>query len=165
MNASELRKADDTHRVFMRHEKRYMKFHGFMVGIVGSREWNNREKINEVITTLQEKRNGLCIVSGGANGADSVAKHLAIHHNIPYKEFTPEHEPANKWTVQQDREFNKEYSVHFYFKRNAELATYVDLLIAFIPEGYVQNPERAKGTKHTIKKAKKHNDTQVVTLK
>jgi len=166
MSASTFKKfdVDKTRRVFMRHEKRYMKWEGFVVGVVGSREWADRGKMNHVITTLQEKRDGLSIVSGGADGADKMAKHLALHHGIPYKEFTPEHEEANKWTIQQDRRFGKDYAPRFFFKRNAELAKYVDLLVAFIPEDFIGDPENAKGTKHTVKVAKKH-DTKVTVLK
>lgn len=159
MNASTFKKVDvdKTRRVFMRHEKRYMKREGFVVGIVGSREWTNREKVNHVITTLQEKRGGLSIASGGADGADKMAMQLALHHGIPYKEFTPEHEEANKWTIQQGRRFDKKYSARHFFKRNAELANYVDLLVAFIPRDFIGVDDKAKGTKYTIKKAKRNN--------
>lgn len=152
-------------RVFQTHEKIYMKKYGFTVGIVGSRDWNNRGKVNEVIKSLMKKREGLCIVSGGADGADQIAKQLALHHGIPYKEFTPQHEEANKWTVQEGREFDKNYDPYHYFKRNAEIAKYVDLVIAFIPKKYVGDPQKAKGTKDTIEKAKDREDTKVMVLR
>ena len=56
------------------------------IAIVGSREYSNRTKIKEFVITLKKKfGERLEIVSGGqVNGADGIAKKIALEYEIDY---------------------------------------------------------------------------------
>lgn len=69
------------------------------------------------------------IVSGGANGVDSLTKDYAISHNIPYTEFSPDYARYKKGAP---------------LKRNQLIAEYSDYCLAFW-DG------KSKGTQHTLK--------------
>ena len=161
MNLSEV-----SGKIFKKHENNYIQKHWLRVGIVGSRDFEDGDKIFDVVRTLKEKPKRITIVSGGCpKGADAFAKEAALQFGVPYREFTPEFRSPTVHTVQDEEKFEKKYSPHLFFKRNAELAEYCDLVIGFIPEEYVGDPNNARGTKHTIECAREEPDTKVMVLK
>ena len=58
------------------------------VGIVGSRSFSDYKLFKEIIKKLN--LNIDLIISGGARGADSLAKQYALENNIPIKIFYPD---------------------------------------------------------------------------
>lgn len=83
------------------------------------------------------------IVSGGANGVDSLAKDYAILHDIPYIEFSPDYARYKKGAP---------------LKRNQLIAEYSDYCLAFW-DG------KSKGTKHAIECFNSLNKTiKIVTV-
>lgn len=112
------------------------------VAIIGSREFNNIDLFNSSIIKIFEeyKINNPEIVSGGAKGADSFAKALAIKNNFSYKEFLPD------W---------KTYGKSAGPKRNKQIVEYSDLIIAFW-DG------KSKGTLSSIEFAKKLNKQYII---
>jgi len=157
---------DQFWNLLKRHEEAYIEGNSLKVGVVGSRDWEYPQKVVEVVDTLRRKPMDICIVSGGCPaGADLYAKEMALSLEIPYKEFTPQFRERTEYTAQPDyMEFDKTYEAYYYFKRNKELAKYCDLVVAFIPEDYIDNPEKATGTKHTLQKARE-NGTKTMILK
>ena len=93
-------------------------------GIVGSRNFDNYAFLKEMLSWYDIKK----IISGGAKGADSLAKKYATEYNIPVVEFLPD------W----DR-FGKSAG----YKRNTQIVEASEALIAFW-DGV------SKGTKHSI---------------
>lgn len=153
-------------KIFKKHEDKYIQKHWLRVGIVGSRDFEDSEKIYDVVRTLSEKPKRITIVSGGCpDGADAFAKCAAFEFGVSYREFTPEFRSPNIYSIQDEEKFGKKYSPHLFFKRNAELAAYCDLVIAFLPEEYIGDPENARGTKHTIECARDEPNTEVIVLK
>lgn len=153
-------------KIFKKHENEYIKKHWLRVGVVGNRDFEEKKKVFDVLKTLEEKPQKITVVSGGcSSGPDAYAKNAAIQLGVPYREFTPEFKSPNIYTVQDEEKFGKEYSPHLFFKRNSELASYCDLVIAFIPEEYVGDPDNARGTKHTIECAREEPNTKVIVLK
>ena len=73
------------------------------------------------------------IVSGGAKGIDTIAVSYARQNNIPFTEFLPEYSKYGRIAP---------------LKRNAQIAEYLDSVLAFW-DG------KSKGTKHTISHFKK----------
>jgi hypothetical protein len=57
-----------------------------MLGVIGSREFNDYAYLSKILSWYDIKE----IVSGGANGADSLAAKYANEHDIPLKEFLPD---------------------------------------------------------------------------
>jgi predicted Rossmann fold nucleotide-binding protein DprA/Smf involved in DNA uptake len=124
------------------------------VGIVGSRRYENSDKVRQAIVDLKKEFGSeLIIVSGGQEkGADGLAKKHAIELGVCYVEFPPAHYRWNKYCVNSNLSYNKKYNVGNYFARNKEIAQYSDVVLAFIPDGV-----ESKGTENTIMHATKLN--------
>jgi len=124
------------------------------IGIVGSRRWTNKKKIEKAVDLLIMKYNAenICIISGGAVGADTLGKEVALEKKLKYKEYNPAHTIYNKYSAKPKDWFGKQYFVGNYFERNTFIAESVSFLLAFIPLGATSN-----GTMDTVSKAKKLN--------
>lgn len=123
------------------------------LGIVGSREFTNENKV-KVLLKCYIKQFGvdnLVIVSGGCpNGADFVAKKVALEMGLNYVEFPPVHFHHNEHCVNPPECYNKPYHVSNFFTRNTQIAEFCDHLVAFTVKGI-----KANGTMDTFGKAKK----------
>jgi len=102
------------------------------LGIVGSRDFNDYDKLKKEILTLYSIDKIKCIVSGGANGADKLGERFAEEFNLKKRIFYPD--------------WNK-YGKRAGFIRNKDIVDNSDKLIAFW-DG------KSKGTKLTIDLAK-----------
>lgn len=61
------------------------------LAIVGSRDYTNYHEFSKITSNFIKKYGKPdIIISGGAKGADSLAKEYAKQHNIPIKEFLPD---------------------------------------------------------------------------
>ena len=102
--------------------------------IAGSRDFNDyellRERMDYFITGLNgwDGMDNMEIVSGTARGADTLGELYASHNQIPVARF-----PAD-W---------RKYGKSAGYKRNAQMAEYADVLVAFW-DG------ESRGTKHMI---------------
>ena len=105
------------------------------LAIVGSRDFNNYEILCTVINELRTIYNFTTIVSGGANGADSLAEKYAEDNNIEMKVF-----PA-KW---------KELGKKAGYVRNIEIWDDSDMGVAFW-DG------KSRGTAHSFDISKRQN--------
>mgnify|MGYP003134820210 CR=1 FL=1 len=108
------------------------------VGIIGSRTYENKRKIREMIWMLKNQFSGeLTIVSGGCiDGADKYAKKYALELDCKYLEFNPAHTNRNLYSALHD-------------------AYYVDYLIAFMTDDSI-------GTLYTVKEAKRKGKKVVI---
>lgn len=66
------------------------------IGIVGSRDFTDYEKMKEEFLKLYNPEEIECIFSGGARGADSLAKKLANELNIEIVEILPDWDKFGK---------------------------------------------------------------------
>lgn len=138
----------------------------YKLAIIGSRKYNNKEKIREVIldkqvrqqrkielygpNDIKKARNDflLEIVSGGCpTGADLYAKELALELGIPYVEFPPAHARWNEYCLKGKECYSHIYKTEYFFARNTEIAEYCDSGVAFICKGV-----KANGTMDTVNK-------------
>lgn len=95
-----------------------------IIGIVGSRGFNDYELMCDVLKMFKITK----IISGGAKGADSLAKKYAKEHNIPIIEYLPD--------------WNK-YGKSAGYIRNQDIVSNSEVIIAFWDM-------KSKGTKHSI---------------
>ena len=102
------------------------------LGIVGSRTFNDYEKLKSRVALFDDVE---LIVSGGADGADSLGEKYADENQILLEKYPAE------W-----KKFGKSAG----YIRNLTMAEVGDALIAFW-DG------QSKGTKHMINIAYKHN--------
>lgn len=121
------------------------------LAIIGSRQYENTEKIQKVIEKYQNRyKENLVIVSGGCKtGADFIAKTIALDMNIKYVEFAPSHFSWNDYCFNSIDYYNKPYNVKNYWIRNKEIVEFSDNVLGFI----CKNIE-SKGTLGTIEIAK-----------
>ena len=108
----------------------------FSLGVVGSRSFHDYEtleyevdKIFKAKCEIENPGRGRCIVSGGARGADRLAKRYADEHeDVYYVEFKPDWEAHGKRAG---------------FMRNVEIVKDSHMVLAFWNG-------KSKGTKHTM---------------
>lgn len=100
------------------------------MGIIGSRTFNNYKYMKEILDSFSFSE----IVSGGAKGADSLARRYAEEKNIPITEILPE------WD---------KYGKSAGFKRNKLIIDQSDAIVAFW-DGV------SRGTAHSISLARKN---------
>ena len=122
------------------------------VAIVGSRKYENKNKIKKFIFRLIEKYGKeVLVVSGGCkDGADRYAKKYALELGAQYREYPPFHEVHNLYCALPESCYGKPYSVKYFFVRNKQVAQNSDVVVGFIPEGI-----KSSGTVSTLKYAKK----------
>tara|TARA_B100000029_G_C17198090_1_gene823290 strand:+ start:232 stop:645 length:414 start_codon:yes stop_codon:yes gene_type:complete len=122
------------------------------IGIVGSRNYTDKQKVKDLIFEIREKYGeDVEIVSGGQrDGADGYAKKFALEFDMDYVEFPPAHYNWNMHCKLPATKYNKPYYVTNYFKRNKQIAEYSDIIVAFIPKGV-----NSRGTMNTIHHAEK----------
>ena len=101
-----------------------------ILGIVGSRGFSDYEKLQFVLMSVKSPID--MIVSGGAKGADSLARRYALENDIPLEEFLPD--------------WNK-HGRSAGYKRNQDIVRHSEGVIAFW-DG------QSKGTLHSINIAK-----------
>jgi len=103
------------------------------VAIIGGRDFDQKEFLFEKVLSIVQNHHVSLIISGGAKGADTLAKQFALHHEIPFQEYLPQY--------------------HLYpgkiapLKRNEQIVNACDILVAF-------PCCNSKGTWHTLSLAR-----------
>jgi len=120
------------------------------IGIVGSRLYTKKEVVENIIDQCLEKYGEIKVISGGARGADTLGKEVALEKKLPYVEYNPAHENWNEYSGKPKDWYGKKYNVGNFFQRNTFIAEDSDILFAFIPTGHQSN-----GTMDTVGKAEK----------
>lgn len=119
----------------------------FFCLVVGSRSFRDYPLLCSKLDLLLKNQSNIVIVSGGAKGADSLAKRYAEEHNIEYIEF-----PA-KWA-----KFGRSAG----YIRNCEMHEFIS---HFDKRGCVAFWDgKSKGTKQNFALAKKYN-TPIKTVR
>lgn len=121
------------------------------LAIIGSRKYNNKNRIHKIVKEYI-KNYDITIVSGGAIGADSLAKEIALEEKITYIEFPPIHSKWNQYCFHPLEYYSKTYNVKNYWLRNKEIIDFSDHILAFVIKGV-----EAKGTLGTVQMAKELN--------
>ncbi len=107
------------------------------LAIVGGRDFNNYTLMESILWDLLRVKGGNTpqdiIISGGATGADFLAKKYAGEESIPYLEFLPDWKKEGKSAG---------------FNRNTKIVNECDMVLAFWDGA-------SRGTADTIEKAKR----------
>lgn len=109
------------------------------LAVIGSRTYLDNNVLHEKLDELEEIAK---IVSGGAKGADSLAREYAKEKGIPFSEYKPDY---------------KQYGRGAPMVRNRQIVDACDLLIAFW-DG------KSKGTKYTIDYARREGKQVKIVL-
>ena len=82
------------------------------VAIIGSKDWQSRRKIQEVLTRLKQMDEPITILGQGGNeGAPSMVKKYALEFGMNYSEFNPSYSGRNLYSAMPDAYYGKKY--HF----------------------------------------------------
>ena len=129
------------------------------VAIVGSRRYENKNKIKDFIFKLKnEYGDKTIVVSGGCKqGADRYAKKYALELGLNYEEYPPFHEVHNLYCSLPESRYDKPFSMRNFFVRNKIISSVCDFIVAFIPEGV-----EANGTKSVLEYAKKLKKKRII---
>lgn len=129
------------------------------IAIIGSREYENKRKIRDMIFKLKQTfGDKLEIISGGCpSGADKYAKKYSIELGVNYREFNPAHSVKNLYSVMPDSYYSKPFHTTQFFHRNELIAKYCDKMIAFIDSNVA-----SKGSHHAVTMAQKHSKPVVI---
>ena len=103
------------------------------LAIVGSREFENYDLLCAEVAKIQKTQNIELIVSGGAKGADTLAKKFAARNHIPLMEFLPDYERYGRGAPLQ---------------RNSLIVQHANWVLAFVTAS-------SRGTWDTIRKAER----------
>ena len=134
-------------------------FNAIRIAIIGSRTYENKLKIKDMIYKLKISfGNDLEIVSGGSQiGADRYAKKYALELGVRYKEFNPAHTVRNLYSGCSNEYYGKPYHVSQLFHRYELTAKYCDKMVAFI-----NTQTKSSGSKHAVEMAQKHNKPFII---
>ena len=103
------------------------------VGIIGSRSFSDYQLCHDSILDVISPRDIEAIVSGGAQGADSIGVDFAKEYNIPTQIFYPDWQKHGKGAG---------------FIRNTRIVNHSNFIVAFW-DG------QSRGTQDTMQKARK----------
>ena len=121
------------------------------VAIVGSRDYENRQKIKKFVFKLKnEKGVDTIIVGNGKYNVGNYIKKYALEFGLQYQEFPPQHDTWNIYCPKDKKDYDKPYNVKNFFARNKIIAAYSQYIVAFIPRGV-----ESRGAMSTINYAKK----------
>ena len=101
------------------------------IGLTGSRRWESKLKIKNLIFKLKTKyNNNFTVVSGGTGeGVDALVKKFSLEFNLDYAEARPNHFDWSPYCIEPPYMYNKEFKPNFYYSRNTKLIKEVDILI------------------------------------
>lgn len=111
--------------------------------IIGSRTFDNYELLKQ---TISKYENIELIISGGAQGADTLGAKYANENNIPLKILKPQWNDLNAQPCVIKYKYGKPYNVLAGFNRNTNIINNATHVIAFW-DG------KSNGTKDSIAKA------------
>lgn len=104
-----------------------------VIGLVGTRTFENKRKIKEFIFKLKEyKEMDITIIGmGDLNGADKHVKKYALELGFNYKELNPPHTTKNLYSIMSESYYEKPYSNRSMFLRNKIYCQYVEKCVIF----------------------------------
>ena len=119
--------------------------------VIGSRKFTDYKLLK---STLDKYDDIGCIVSGGANGADSLGKLYADENNIPTIIHKADWKNMSEPRLVKYNQYGA-YNALAGHKRNTLIINDCDIVIAFIKG-------KSSGTKDSISKAKKQNKEVII---
>jgi len=125
------------------------------IAVIGSRAFNDWTLMSRELAKIHitQEKEPYCIkeiISGGAEGADTLAERFAKTFEIPLKVFKADWNDMTEPCKIKVNKIGREYNALAGFKRNTEIINRCDMVVAFW-DG------KSHGTKDSIEKAKSQN--------
>ncbi len=101
------------------------------IAVVGNKEWQNKRKVQQVLTELKQKfKNKLIIVGAGGNeGANYMVRKYTLEFGLHYEEYNPSYTGYNLYSALPEGYYGKQYHFSQLLHRMRLLAENCDYLI------------------------------------
>ena len=101
------------------------------IAIVGNKEWQNKRKVQQVLTELKQKfKNELIIVGAGGNeGANYMVRKYTLEFGLQYEEYNPSYTGYNLYSALPEGYYGKQYHFSQLLHRMRLLAENCDYMI------------------------------------
>lgn len=104
-----------------------------LVGITGSKTFENKLKIKNFIHKLKEHTSDEIVIVGLGDpyGADKYVKKYALEFGYTYREMNPPHTVKNLYSIMSESYYEKPYSAKNLFVRTQIFCSYVSKCVMF----------------------------------
>ncbi len=121
------------------------------VAVIGSRGFTDYEKVKDYLGRLDSKRKITLIVSGGADGADSLGERWADENGVQKLIFEAKWDDLTHPDARiKVNRYGKKYDANAGFRRNRDIVDNCDVVLAFW-DG------RSPGTRNSVDYARSKN--------
>jgi hypothetical protein len=101
------------------------------IGVIGNKEWQNKRKIQQVLTDLKQRFSSDLIVvgGGGSEGANFMIRKFALEFGIQYEEYNASYTGHNLYSALPESYYGKNYHFSQLLHRMRLLAENCDYLV------------------------------------
>jgi len=100
------------------------------IAIIGSRDWQSRRKVQDVLSRLKQLDEPVTILGqGGTEGAAAMVKKYALEFGMNYSEFNPSYTGRNLYSAMPDTYYGKNYHFSQLIHRMTLIANACDKMI------------------------------------
>ena len=101
------------------------------VAVIGNKEWQNKRKIQQVLTELKQKfkQDLILIGAGGSEGANYMIRKFALEFGIQYEEYNASYTGYNLYSALPEAYYGKKYHFSQLLDRMRILAENCDYLM------------------------------------
>jgi len=101
------------------------------IGVIGNKEWQNKRKIQQVLTDLKQRfSSNLIVVGGGGNErANFMIRKFALEFGIQYEEYNASYTGHNLYSALPESYYGKNYHFSQLLHRMRLLAENCDYLV------------------------------------
>ena len=100
------------------------------IAIIGNKEWQNKRKVQEILTKLRsDYDNPIIIGAGGKEGANFMVRKYALEFGMKYEEYNPSYSGHNLYSALPEAYYGKNYHFSQLLHRMRILAENCDYMI------------------------------------
>ena len=100
------------------------------IAVIGSRDWQSRRKVQDVLSRLKQLDDPVTILGqGGIEGAPAMVKKYALEFGMSYSEFNPSYTGQNLYSAMPDTYYGKNYHFSQLIHRMTLIANACDKMI------------------------------------
>jgi hypothetical protein len=125
------------------------------VAVIGNKEWQNRRKVQQVLTELKQrfKKDIVLVGAGGSEGANYFVRKFALEFGMAYEEYNPSYTGRNLYSALPESYYGKKYHFSQLLHRMRLIAENCDYMI-MLNNQHDMNPQ-LKTAYNKIKKLDK----------
>jgi hypothetical protein len=127
------------------------------IAIIGSRDWQSRRKIQDVLTRLKQLNDPVTVLGqGGAEGAPYMIKKYSLEFGLPYMEYNASYTGKNMYSAMPEVYYGKKYHFSQLIHRMTLIADACDKMIVLSAGKLDPQLDTA------VKRARKKNKSVVI---